>query len=153
MLFHFFSCSELHLPQGKGAELHSLTWADDVTSQSCSPSLVLRVLFFPTIFFFFDVDHFFKVIIEIVTIFLLFYVLFLWPRGIWDLSSLTRDWIHIPFVVRQSLNPWTTREVPIVVRVLVYKKRVLDLVNPEVRFLLVFYISFTLLSQKSAWAS
>ena len=57
-------------------------------------------------------DHFFKVVIEIVTIFLIFYVLFLWPRGIWDLSSLTRDGIHIPFVVRQSLNPWTTREVP-----------------------------------------
>ena len=53
-------------------------------------------------------------------------------------------------VVRQSLNPWPTREVPIVLRVLVYKKRVLDLVNPEVLFLLVFYISFTLLSQKSA---
>ena len=41
--------------------------------------------------FFFDVDHFFKVIIEFVTILLLFYVLVLWPRGMWDLSSPTRD--------------------------------------------------------------
>ena len=105
-LSFFFSCSELHLPQGKGAELHSLTRADDVISQSCSPSMVLRVLFFLSIFFFFlDVDHFFKVVIETVTVFLLFYVLFLWPRGIWDLSFLTRDRIHIPCVVRQSLNP------------------------------------------------
>ena len=28
-----------------------------------------------------------------VTILLLFYILFLWPRGTWDLSSPTRDWI------------------------------------------------------------
>ena len=41
-------------------------------------------------------DHFFlmwsifKVFIEFVTILLLLYVLFFWPRGMWDLSSLTR---------------------------------------------------------------
>ena len=27
---------------------------------------------------------------------LLFYVLFSWPRGMWDLSSLARDWTHSP---------------------------------------------------------
>ena len=32
-----------------------------------------------------------KVFIEFVTILLLFYVLVFWPRGMWDLSSLTRD--------------------------------------------------------------
>ena len=31
-------------------------------------------------------------------------------RGIWDLSSLTRDWAHIPLTVRWSLNCWNTRE-------------------------------------------
>ena len=30
----------------------------------------------------------------------------------WDLSSQTRDWTHIPFVGRQILNHWTTRELP-----------------------------------------
>ena len=37
----------------------------------------------------------------------LFYVLFFWPQGMWDLSSLTRDWICIPCIGRQSLNHWT----------------------------------------------
>ena len=38
---------------------------------------------------------------------------FLWPRGMWDLSSLTRDPTHTPCIGRQSLNHWTTREVPV----------------------------------------
>ena len=33
----------------------------------------------------------FKVLIEFVTILLLFYVLVFWPQGMQDLSSLTRD--------------------------------------------------------------
>ena len=55
---------------------------------------------------------FFKVLIECITILLLFYVLFFWPRGIWDLSSLIRDLTHIPCIGRQSLNHWATKEVP-----------------------------------------
>ena len=35
-----------------------------------------------------------------------------WPRGMWDLSSLTRDGTHTPCLGRQSLNHWTAREVP-----------------------------------------
>ena len=42
----------------------------------------------------------------------LFYVLVLWPQGMWDLSSLTRDWTHIPCIGRRSLNHWTARSVP-----------------------------------------
>ena len=34
-----------------------------------------------------------------------------WPRGMWDLSFLTRYWTHTPCIGRQSLNHWTTREV------------------------------------------
>ena len=34
---------------------------------------------------------FFKVVIESVTILLLFYILLFWPPGKWDLSSPTRD--------------------------------------------------------------
>ena len=34
------------------------------------------------------------------------------PRGLWYLSSLTRDQIHVPCIRRQILNHWTTREVP-----------------------------------------
>ena len=33
------------------------------------------------------------------------------PWGIWDLSSLTKDGAHIPWVARQMLNHWTTKEV------------------------------------------
>ena len=54
----------------------------------------------------------FKDFIEFVTILLLFYVLVFWPRGMWDLSSPTRDRIHTPCIGRQSLNNWTAREVP-----------------------------------------
>ena len=41
-----------------------------------------------------------------------FYVLFFWPWGMWDLSSPTRDRTHTPCIGRQSFNHWTTREVP-----------------------------------------
>ena len=54
----------------------------------------------------------FKVFIEFVTILLLFYVLAFWPRGMGDLSPTTRDGIHTTCIGRQSLNHWTTREVP-----------------------------------------
>ena len=46
-----------------------------------------------------------KVFIEFVTILLLFYVLIFWPRGMWDLRSLTRDQTYTPCIGRQSLNP------------------------------------------------
>ena len=54
----------------------------------------------------------FKVFIEFVTILLLFYVLVFWPRGVWDISSLTRDRTHTPCIGRRSFNHWTAREVP-----------------------------------------
>ena len=57
-------------------------------------------------------EHF-KVFIGFATIMLLFsfYFLFFWPQSIWDLSSLTRDSTCTPCIRRQSLNPWTPREV------------------------------------------
>ena len=30
----------------------------------------------------------------------------------WNLSSPTRDWTHLPYITRQFLNQWTMREVP-----------------------------------------
>ena len=33
-------------------------------------------------------------------------------HGMWDLSSLARDWTHISCIGTQILNHWTTREVP-----------------------------------------
>ena len=54
----------------------------------------------------------FNVFTEFVTILLLFYVLVFWPRGMWDLSSTTRDRTRTPCIGRRSLNHWTTREVP-----------------------------------------
>ena len=41
----------------------------------------------------------------------LFYLVF-WQRGIWDPSSLTRDWTHTTWIGRWSLNHRTTMEVP-----------------------------------------
>ena len=35
-----------------------------------------------------------------------------WPKGMWDLRSLTRDWTHIPCIGRWNVNHWTTRKSP-----------------------------------------
>ena len=35
-------------------------------------------------------------------------------RGMWDLSSLTRNWTQVPCIARLILNHWTTRQVSIV---------------------------------------
>ena len=43
---------------------------------------------------------------------LLFYVLVFWLRGMWGLSSPTRDRIHAPCFGSGNLNCWTIREVP-----------------------------------------
>ena len=34
-------------------------------------------------------------------------------RGIWNISSLTRDWTYVLFIARWNLNQWTPREVPV----------------------------------------
>ena len=39
-------------------------------------------------------------------------VLFFWPWGIWDVSSLRKDRTHLLCTRRWSLNNWTTRKVP-----------------------------------------
>ena len=53
----------------------------------------------------------FRVFIELVTTLLLFYISVFWPWGMWDLSSITRDWTCAPCFGRQNLNHWTIREV------------------------------------------
>ena len=81
-----------------------------------SPTNVLSIMFFfffPFLFFkIFLMWTIFKVFIDFVTILPLFYVLFFWPRGIWDLSSLTRDQTRTPSTARRSPNHWTAKEVP-----------------------------------------
>ena len=63
-------------------------------------------------FSFFLMWTIFEVFIQRVTILFLFPVLLFWLRGVWSLSSLTRDGICTPCVGRQSPKHWTTREVP-----------------------------------------
>ena len=60
------------------------------------------IFFFLLLRFFFDVD--FLSFIGFVTILLLFYVLLFWPRGMWGLSSPTRDWTHTPALVGEVLT-------------------------------------------------
>ena len=56
----------------------------------------------------------FKVFIEFVTILLLFYGFgFFWLPYMQDLSSPTRDQTHTPCFGSQSLNHWTSREIPL----------------------------------------
>ena len=63
------------------------------------------------LFFFFDVDHLFKIFTEFVTILFQLYVLAFWPLDMWDLSFPNRDWTHTPCIGKWSPNHWTTREV------------------------------------------
>ena len=56
----------------------------------------------------------YKVFIEVFKVLLLFYVLVFWLRGMWDFSSPTRNWTHIPHIGRWSLNHWTVREIPLI---------------------------------------
>ena len=41
----------------------------------------------------------FNIFIEFVTVLLLFYALVFWPRGMWDLSFLTRDRTLTPYTL------------------------------------------------------
>ena len=54
-----------------------------------------------------------KVFTKFITILLLFYILVFWPPGMYNLSSLTRDWTHKPCSRRRILNHWITREVSV----------------------------------------
>ena len=55
---------------------------------------------------------FWKAFTEFVTIFLQLYVLDFWQHGLWNVSSPTRDSTCTPWIGRQSLNHWITREAP-----------------------------------------
>ena len=57
----------------------------------------------------------FKVLIKFVTILLLLYILVLWPRAMWYLSSPTRDQTLNPCIGRRSLNHWTARDIPVII--------------------------------------
>ena len=81
----------------------------NITTNSSGLFFILFYLVF--FFFFLDVEHFFQVFIELVTILLLFYVLLSWPQGMGDLSSPTRDQTHTPCIGRPSLNRWTAMQV------------------------------------------
>ena len=63
------------------------------------------------IIFFFWCGPFFNVFIEFVAVLLMLYVLVCWLSGMWDLSSMTGDQACTHCIGRQSLNPWTAREV------------------------------------------
>ena len=70
---------------------------------------VILIHFFKT--FFFWCGPFLRFLLNLFTIFLLFYVLGFWPKGMWDLSSLTRGQTCTLYIGKQSLKHWTPREV------------------------------------------
>ena len=81
----------------KSSQIESVYWG----------TLFIYISFFEDFFFIWTI---FKVVIEFVTILLLFYGFF-WPQGIGDLSSLTRDGTCTPCIGRWRLNHWSDREV------------------------------------------
>lgn len=58
---------------------------------------------------------FFSKSIELVTTLLLFYALFFWLRGMWDLLSQVRDGTPTPCIGSGSFQHWSSREVPLVI--------------------------------------
>ena len=60
-----------------------------------------------------------KVFIQFFTIFLLFDALIFWPRGMWDISSPTRDRTLTSCIGRRSLYHWNAREVPHFYKILI----------------------------------
>ena len=52
-----------------------------------------------------------EVLIKSVMALPVFSILVPWPRGMWDLSSLTRDQTRTPCIGRPSPNHWTSTEV------------------------------------------
>ena len=79
--------------------------------------LGLCLHFFLSFFFFkifFGVDNYFlKTLLNLLQYCFCFTFWFIWPCDMWDLSSPTRNWTCTPCTGRQSLNHWTTREVPL----------------------------------------
>ena len=60
--------------------------------------------------FFFNVDHFLSLYWICYNIAFV-YVLVFWAQGMWDLSSLKRDWSCISYIGRQSHNHWAAKGV------------------------------------------
>ena len=97
---------------GDGKKIMDLTGGEAV-SLGLHPSVITfmrNFLFF--LRFFFSCGPF-LVYIEFVAILLLFYVLVFLATRHMASYSLTRDQTHNPCTGRQSLNHWTTREVPV----------------------------------------
>ena len=67
----------------------------------------------PCIFlsFFFWCAPFLKPLLDLVQYYFCIMFWFFWLRGMWDLSSPTRDQTHTPCVRRWGLHHWTSREV------------------------------------------
>ena len=57
-------------------------------------------------------EPFLKSLLNLLQYCFCFLYLFFCPRGMWDLSSPTREWTFTPRIQRRSLNHWTTRRVP-----------------------------------------
>ena len=88
---------------------------------SLSATFSLSLLLFPPTPLFLEISFFMWTILmsllnllQYCCFFFFFFLVFwfFWPQGRWDLSSLTRDQTHTPCIWRQSLNHWTSREVP-----------------------------------------
>ena len=140
---HLEFCSEISLSSLKKPHFVDQTQCEyhyALVSQKCQFwasagicfGFYLFLCFFKEFFFFVLMWIIFKVFIEFATILLLFlYVLgffcfylfiFFWLQGMQELSSQTRDRTYILCFERQSLSPWTTREVPEICFVLPFLK-------------------------------
>ena len=61
------------------------------------------------------------------------------PRRPWDLSFLTKDRTRVPCIIRQTLHPWTTREVP---QLCIYK---------DAHYISKYFVAFLFLVHRIPW--
>ena len=98
---------------GDGRKIMDLTGGEAV-SLGLHPSVITFMRTFQFFLrFFFSCGPFLKSILNLLQYCYCFMFWSFWPWGTWHLSSLTRDQTHNPCTGRQSLNHWTTREVPV----------------------------------------
>ena len=75
------------------------------------PGFLFFFSFWLRFFFFLDVVHFGKSLLNLLQYCFCFRRFFFWSQGMWDLISLTRYQTCIPCIGKWSLNHWITRKV------------------------------------------
>ena len=110
-----YLCLHVQYIRDQGSLLGQSTWnCNPLISYPLYPILLLSMVFimnWHNIFLkIFLIGPFLKSLLNLLQYCFCFMFWFFWSRGMWDLSSPTRDQTRTPCIGRCSLNHWTARE-------------------------------------------